>query len=91
MALASGAVVAGFSTLHRILADGILILIGVHVLAVLAYLLVKRDNLIRPMVTGRKAIPAGAPVESPKRRPATLALAVLAAAAGLVAAVVQAG
>lgn len=91
VALASSGVVAGFSTLHRILADGILILIGVHVLAVLAYLLVKRDNLIRPMVTGRKAIPADAPVESPKRRPAALALAVLAAAAGLVAAVVQAG
>ncbi|NUB29628.1 cytochrome b/b6 domain-containing protein [Azospirillum brasilense] len=91
VAQASGAMVAGFSTLHRVLADGILILIGVHVLAVLAYLLVKRDNLIRPMVTGRKAIPADAPVESPKRRPVALALAVLAAAAGLVAAVVQAG
>lgn len=91
VAQASGGVVAGFSTFHRILADGILILIGVHVLAVLAYLLVKRDNLIRPMVTGRKAIPADVPVESPKRRPSALALAVLAAAAGLVAAVVQAG
>lgn len=91
VAQASGDVVAGFSTLHRVLADGILILIGVHVLAVLAYLVVKRDNLIRPMITGRKTIPADAPVEPPKRRPAALALAVMAAAAGLVAAVVQAG
>lgn len=89
--IAASATVKAFSTVHRLLSDGILILIGVHVLAVLAYLLVKKENLIRPMVTGRKAIPAGVAVESPKRTPAAVALAVLAAAAGVVVAVVQAG
>lgn len=89
--IAASATVKAYSTVHRLLSDAILILIGVHVLAVLAYLLVKKENLIRPMVTGRKAIPAGVAVESPKRTPAAVALAVLAAAAGVVVAVVQAG
>lgn len=33
-------------------------LIGLHVLAVLAYAAVKRHDLVRPMVTGRKRLPA---------------------------------
>lgn len=89
--IAASATVKAFSTVHRLLSDGILILIGVHVLAVLAYLLVKKENLIRPMITGRKPVPADAKVEAPKRAPAAVALAVLAAAAGVVVAVVQAG
>lgn len=89
--LAASATVATLSSLHRLLSDGILILVGLHVLAVLVYLLVKKENLIRPMITGRKAIPADSPVAAPKRTPAAVALAILAAAAGLVAAVVQAG
>ncbi len=31
-----------------------LVFIGLHVLVVLAIWLVKRENLIRPMITGRK-------------------------------------
>lgn len=91
VAVAGSDAVKEFSTLHRLLSDGILILVGVHVLAVLAYLLVKKENLIRPMVTGRKAVPAGVAVEAPRRAPAAVALAVLAAAAGVVVTVVQAG
>lgn len=34
-------------------------LIGLHVGAILFYLLVKRDNLVTPMVTGRREAPAG--------------------------------
>lgn len=90
VAHASSATVKALSTLHRLVADAILVLAGVHVLAVLAYLLVKKENLIRPMITGRKPVPDGVPVAEPKRMPTAVALAVLAAAAGLVVAVVQA-
>ncbi|WP_230280943.1 cytochrome b/b6 domain-containing protein [Croceicoccus sp. Ery15] len=34
-------------------------LIALHVMAVLLYLTVKRDNLVRPMVTGSRPAPAG--------------------------------
>ncbi|CAO3417727.1 cytochrome b/b6 domain-containing protein [Azospirillum doebereinerae] len=85
--LASSAVVATLSTLHRLLSDGILILVGLHVLAVFAHLLVKKDNLIRPMLTGRKTVDT--PVPAPRRASPALALAILAASAGLVAFVVR--
>ena len=35
-------------------------LIGLHLAAILFYLLVKRDNLVAPMITGARAAPAGA-------------------------------
>jgi cytochrome b len=46
------------TSLHKgILFDTLLVLAGVHVLAAFAYLIVKRENLIRPMVIGRKMMP----------------------------------
>lgn len=51
--VSSGAV-AAFSTIHRVEAKIVLLLAIVHVAAVLVYLLVFRENLIRPMVTGWK-------------------------------------
>lgn len=89
--LVSSATVALFSTVHRMLANGIFLLVGMHVVAVLVYLVIKKENLIRPMVTGRKPVPAGAAVAAPKRAPTAVALAILAAAAGLVAVVVAQG
>lgn len=82
--LVSGSMVALLSSLHRLLANGIFVLVGLHVVAVFFYLLVKKDNLIRPMVTGRKILPARLASAEPRRAPAALALAVLAATAGLV-------
>ena len=35
----------------------LLALMGLHVLAVIAYAVVKRQNLVRPMITGRKRLP----------------------------------
>ncbi|MBP2232650.1 cytochrome b [Azospirillum agricola] len=86
--LASSGAVATLGTLHRLLADGILILVGLHVLAVLGYLLVKKDNLIRPMITGRKRVEGA--VAEPRRASPALALAILAATGGLVALVLRA-
>jgi len=46
---------------HLINQGVILCLIGLHLTAVFFYWVVKRDNLIRPMVTGRKHWPVSAP------------------------------
>ncbi len=44
----------GITSLHRLIFDAILLLVWCHVVAVGFYLLVKRDNLVLPMLTGRK-------------------------------------
>ncbi len=47
---------------HHEMAEIMLVFIGLHVLVVLAHLVVKRENLIWPMFTGRKSadqVPAG--------------------------------
>lgn len=46
--------------LHRKGAWLLYALTGLHVAAVLFYLHVKKQNLVRPMLTGRKQLPAGA-------------------------------
>ncbi|RJQ86869.1 MAG: cytochrome B [Desulfobacteraceae bacterium] len=60
----------------------ILTLIGLHVLAVFFYLLVKRDNLITPMITGAKPWHAGleAPADAPRTTVAVI-VTILSAAA----------
>ncbi len=72
----------------------ILSLVALHVLAVLFYLVVRRRNLIRPMVGGDKPLPPGTPASADGWPQRLLAL-VLAAAAGLavawVASLAQAG
>jgi cytochrome b len=40
--------------IHRLNQEVILLLVAIHVMAVLFYLMVKHQNLIRPMLTGRK-------------------------------------
>ena len=47
------------STVHRLLFKLIFVLAATHIAVIAAYLLFRRENLIRPMVTGRKAVPAG--------------------------------
>ena len=39
---------------HEIIGDAILILVALHVAAILFYLVWKRENLIKPMITGLK-------------------------------------
>jgi cytochrome b len=56
-------------------------LIGLHVAAILFYLLFRRDDLITPMLTGRRRAPAGTrPMES---APAWRLLIAVAAGAGI--------
>jgi cytochrome b len=57
-------------------------LIGLHIAAVLFYLLVRRNNLIAPMLTGRRRAPAGTrPVTTAPRARVFLAAAIAAGVA----------
>ncbi len=71
------------SNLHTIFWDLLLAAIALHVLAILAYAAVKRQNLLRPMVTGRKPLPdsVAAPLIAPLTRAALLLTVAISAAA----------
>jgi cytochrome b len=45
--------------LHKQLAYVLLAVLAVHIVAILVYLLIKKDNLVKPMVTGWKEVRAG--------------------------------
>lgn len=53
----SDAVVGLLTTIHRINVNVILACVALHVCAALYYLLVRKDNLIKPMITGTKLAP----------------------------------
>ncbi len=53
----------------------LLTLIVLHVLAIIAYAVVKRHDLVRPMITGKKKLPAA--TRAPRMASPLLALAVL--------------
>jgi len=80
---ASEAVVALFTRIHRININIILACVALHVSAALFYLLVKKDNHIAPMITGRKAVPDGH--AAPAMSGVTSAAVILALAAAFVA------
>jgi cytochrome b len=77
------------TTLHKQLFDVLTAAIAVHVLAALAYLFVKRENLILPMITGRKPAAAVPPGEEIGASRSWLALLCLAALAGVLYAIVR--
>ena len=60
----------------------LLALITLHVLAILFYLLKKRINLVRPMISGDKSLPPGTPTsaDGPPQRVLALVLVALCAA-----------
>jgi cytochrome b len=70
------------SGLHRQEAWVLLGLVALHLGSILFYRIKKGDNLVLPMITGRKSVEAGTP-EPPRASP-WLALAVQTAAAALV-------
>lgn len=51
---------------HEYNATLLFILIGLHVAAIVFYRVAKRDNLILPMITGSKSVPANLPAEDAK-------------------------
>jgi cytochrome b len=71
------------TTIHKLNFDVLLVLAGVHIAAVFYYLVWKSENLVKPMITGRKQLPPGvAPANAQLRSPghAVLLLAICAAA-----------
>lgn len=72
------------SASHRILWDALLAAIALHVAAIIVYAAAKGQDLLWPMVTGRKTLPAGLaqpPVAGALRAMALLAASALAVAA----------
>jgi cytochrome b len=69
------------SLVHEINFKLILAAIAVHLAAISVYTFVKRQNLVRPMLTGKKRLPAA--MRAPRMASPLLALAVLAVAAAL--------
>lgn len=55
---ASNSTVAFLTSVHHFNQYIIFALVGLHLLAIFYYLLVKKDNLIQPMITGDKNAPA---------------------------------
>ncbi len=78
------------SGLHVQIIDLLLIAVLVHVMAALAYRLLKGHDLVGPMVTGVKQLPESA-ARAPRHGSAALALSLIAAAAGAVWAVTRLG
>jgi len=77
------------TNIHAITFNVILGLVALHILAIVAYAVVKRHNLVRAMVTGRKRLPAN--LRQPGFTSPILALFILAMAGGVVWAVVTFG
>ncbi|MBS0518283.1 MAG: cytochrome b/b6 domain-containing protein [Proteobacteria bacterium] len=80
---------------HHSWVNVLLALVALHILAVVVYLVLKRQNLVRPMLTGRKPL---ADVVAPGRAPPRLAFAsgrlafsVLIACAAVVYFIIRAG
>ena len=79
----SGKTVKLMARLHDWNQNALLVLIALHVVAVLLYLLLKHENLITPMFSGRKAVAGARPLRfvGVWRALALLAIAVSAVAA----------
>jgi len=88
----SGATALGATDWHKGWGQGlILVLVVLHVGAILYYLWRKRINLVRPMVSGDKPLPAGTPASADGLPQRLLALLLLALCAGMVSWVLRLG
>lgn len=67
--------------IHRLNFTLIEVAVALHVLAVLGYAVVKRQNLVWPMLTGRKRLPPELP--APRMRGSVVAIVVFAVAVGV--------
>lgn len=73
--------------IHALNFDLIQIVVLLHILAIIAYAVLKRHNLVGPMITGRKRLPAG--MAAPALASPVLALVLFALAVGVVWGLVQ--
>lgn len=72
------------SVLHHDLFHVLMIVVIIHVVAVLSYAVFFKEDLVRPMFTGKKQVSDSTATEAPKRRSALIALAIFAVCAALV-------
>ena len=82
--LTPASVANAITALHAILWDVLLAGVALHLLAILVYAVAKRHNLLLPMITGWKTLPASVPpprIAPPARAALLLACSCLAAAA----------
>ena len=90
--LVSGATSLLLTKWHKTFGQWIIIsLVLLHVAAILFYLLKKKQNLVRPMLSGDKVLPADVPASADHVRSRGLALALVAACGAVVAWVVGLG
>jgi cytochrome b len=68
-----------FSSIHAMNFNILLGVIGLHILAILAYAVIKKHDLVRPMFTGKKRLPAATP--APRMASSILAAVIFAVAA----------
>jgi len=62
----------------------LLVLVAIHLAAIAFYLLVKKDNLVRPMITGIKQFPHNSDISTHHIRSVWLALLILFITSGAV-------
>lgn len=80
----SGAVVAQATGYHKNIGQYLVLgLVGLHIAAILFYALVRRQRLVRPMLSGDKALASPTPASRDDAASRLVALIVLAASAGL--------
>ena len=90
--LVSGSTVGFASSYHKDIGQWLVIgLIALHVLAILFYLLVKKNNLIKSMLAGRKTLPPTVEPAHDTFGTRLKALVALAVSVGVVYVVVQLG
>ncbi|WP_144153403.1 cytochrome b/b6 domain-containing protein [Paraburkholderia sp. BCC1885] len=70
------------SSMHAVVWDVLLAAVALHVLVIALYAVAKRHNLLRPMLSGYKPLPAT--IAAPKQKPMWLALLLLAIGAAIV-------
>ncbi|MDQ0504040.1 cytochrome b/b6 domain-containing protein [Xanthobacter agilis] len=87
--LVSGEVSDQITVLHGLSFDLIVIAVALHVAAIIAYAVLLRQDLVRPMITGWKRLPPGIP--APRLAPLPLALVLAAIAAAAVFAITRLG
>ena len=59
---------------HRWIGDGLLILVGIHIAAVLFHVFVKKEGIVRAMFSGRKDLPPALATEAQAARKASMPL-----------------